>query len=55
MVAKILKSYEPPLNSRHQKGDMKDVCYLGHSIIIRHSTKCSRYDDLDSGTCASLI
>ena len=29
MVAQILKFYEPPQNSRHQKGDMKEVFYLG--------------------------
>jgi hypothetical protein len=52
---KFPKISEAPKNSRHQKGEMKQVPYTGPSNIRHHRTKFSRYGDLEPEIYAPLF
>jgi hypothetical protein len=46
---------QPPQNSMHQKGDMKQVSYWGLKNIRHHHTRFSCYNSLVPGICASWL
>jgi hypothetical protein len=53
-IHKFPNVYEPPLSSRRQNVDIKQVTYWGPKIIMRHRTKFIRTDDLPPGIRETL-